>query len=134
MEDVFVARLMTSELVTADPDTFVEDAAHTLLENNIGSIIVSGEEGGLEGILTNTDFIRIVAESKPKAKTTVERYMTTDVITVGAQDHVQAAADEMIEHGISHLPVVDEDGIVIGIITKTDLTAYLSAIEEPTPA
>ena len=134
MEDVFVARLMTSELVTADPDTFVEAAAHTLLDNQIGSIVVSRADGELEGILTNTDFIRIVAESKPKAKTTVERYMTTDVITVRAQDHIQVAADRMIEEGISHLPVVDEDGIVIGIITKTDLTAYLSAIEEPTPA
>jgi len=134
MEDIFVARLMTSELITADPDTFVEDAADTLLENQIGSIIVSGPDGELEGILTNTDFISIVAESKPKAKTTVERYMTTDVITVAAQDHIQTAADKMIEEGISHLPVVDEDGVVIGIITKTDLTAYLSAIEDPTPA
>lgn len=134
MEDVFVARLMTSDLITADPDTFVEDAAHTLLDNQIGSIVVSDTEGELQGILTNTDFIRIVAESKPKAKTTVERYMTTDVITVNAQDHIQVAADKMIEENISHLPVTDDDGIVIGIITKTDLTAYLSDGEEPTPA
>ena len=134
MEDVFVARLMTSDLITADPDTFVEDAAHTLLDNQIGSIVVSDSAGELQGILTNTDFIRIVAESKPKAKTTVERYMTTDVITVDAQDHIQAAADKMIEENISHLPVTDEDGIVIGIITKTDLTAYLSEVEEPTPS
>ncbi|MFW6457838.1 MAG: CBS domain-containing protein [Halodesulfurarchaeum sp.] len=134
MEDVFVARLMTSDLITADPDTFVEDAAHTLLDNQIGSIVVSDTDGELQGILTNTDFIRIVAESKPKAKTTVERYMTKDVITVGAQDHIQVAADKMIEENISHLPVTDEDGIVIGIITKTDLTAYLSEVEEPTPA
>ncbi|MDZ7850845.1 MAG: CBS domain-containing protein [Halodesulfurarchaeum sp.] len=134
MEDIFVARLMTADLITADPDTFVEDAAHTLLDNQIGSIVVTDSEGGLQGILTNTDFIRIVAESKPKAKTTVERYMTTDVITVGAQDHIQVAADKMIEENISHLPVTDEDGIVIGIITKTDLTAYLSEVEEPTPS
>ncbi|MFW5922635.1 MAG: CBS domain-containing protein [Halodesulfurarchaeum sp.] len=134
MEDVFVARLMTSDLITADPDTFVEDAAHTLLDNQIGSIVVSDTDGELQGILTNTDFIRIVAESKPKAKTTVERYMTKDVITVGAQDHIQVAADKMIEENISHLPVTDEDGIVIGIITKTDLTAYLSEVEKPTPA
>jgi CBS domain-containing protein len=133
MEDVFVARIMTSDLITASPDTFVEDAANTLLDNQIGSIVVSDADGELEGILTRTDFIRIVAESKPKAKTTVERYMTTDVITVDAQDHIQAAADKMIEEGISHLPVTDEDGIVMGIITKTDLTAYLSEVEEPTP-
>ncbi|MBS3760099.1 CBS domain-containing protein [Halodesulfurarchaeum sp.] len=134
MEDVFVARLMTSDLITADPDTFVEETAHTLLDNQIGSIIVSDVNGELEGILTNTDFIRIVAESKPKAKTTVERYMTKDVVTVGAQDHIQTAADKMIEKNISHLPVTDEDDIVIGIITKTDLTAYLSAVEDPTPS
>ncbi len=134
MEDVFVARLMTSDLITANPDTFVEDAAHTLLDNQIGSIIVSDAEGELEGILTRTDFIRIVAESKPKAKTTVERYMTKDVVTVSAQDHIQAAADKMIEEGISHLPVTDEDGIVIGMITKTDLTAYISEVRKPTPS
>ncbi|MDR5657224.1 CBS domain-containing protein [Halodesulfurarchaeum sp. HSR-GB] len=134
MEDVFVARLMTSELITANPDTFVEDAAQTLLENHIGSIVVSSEEGEIEGILTNTDFIRIVAESKPKAKTTVERYMSDAVVTIGPQAHIQEAADVMIEENISHLPVVDEDDLVIGIITKTDLTAYLSAVQEPTPA
>lgn len=134
MEDVFVARLMTTDLITKDPDTFVEEAAHTLLENHIGSIVVSDSEGELRGILTNTDFIRIVAESKPKAKTTVERYMTTDVITVDAQDHIQVAADRMIEENISHLPVTDEEGVVIGIITKTDLTAYLSEVEKPTPS
>ncbi len=134
MEDVFVARLMTSKLVTADPDTWVEDAADLLLDNHIGSIIVSSEAGELEGILTNTDFIRIVAQSKPKAKTTVERYMTTDPITVDAQDHIQEAADIMIEEDISHLPVTDEEGVVIGILTKTDLTAYLSEVRDPTPA
>ena len=134
MEDVFVARLMTSDPITANPDTFVEDAANTLLDNQIGSIVVSDAEGGLEGILTRTDFIRIVAESKPKAKTTVERYMSSDVITVGAQDHIQTAADKMIEEGISHLPVTDEDGIVMGIITKTDLTAYLSGDWTPSPS
>jgi CBS domain-containing protein len=134
MEDIFVARLMTGDLITADPDTFVEEAAHTLLDNQIGSIVITDGDDELAGILTNTDFIRIVAESKPKAKTTVERYMTTEVETVDAQDHIQVAADTMIREGISHLPVVDEDGVVIGIITKTDLTAYLSAIEEPTPA
>ena len=134
MEDVFVARLMTSKLVTADPDTWVEDAADMLLDNHIGSIIVSDEEGALEGILTNTDFIRIVAESKPKAKTSVERYMTTDLITVDAQDHIQTAADIMIEEDVSHLPVTDDDGVVIGILTKTDLTAYISGVRDPTPA
>ncbi|MFW6458008.1 MAG: CBS domain-containing protein [Halodesulfurarchaeum sp.] len=134
MEDVFVARLMTSELITAHPDTFVEDAAETLLENQIGSIVVTADDDEIEGILTRTDFIRIVAESKPKARTTVERYMTEDVVTIGPQAHIQEAADLMIEKGISHLPVVDEDDIVMGIITKTDLTAYLSELVEPTPA
>ncbi|WP_261372566.1 CBS domain-containing protein [Haloferax volcanii] len=80
----------------------------------------------LEGILTTTDFVDIVAKSQPKAQTTVERYMTTDVITAGAQDSILSVAESMTEHGFHHMPVVDEEEGVIGMIATSDLAAYLS--------
>jgi CBS domain-containing protein len=46
----------------------------------------------LEGILTTTDFVNIVAESHPKAETSVSRYMSTDVVTASAQDGIRDAA------------------------------------------
>jgi CBS domain-containing protein len=134
MEDIFVARLMSDGVVTVTPDTLVEDAAGTLLEKDIGSLVVVDVENQLKGILTSTDFVCIVAESKPKAETTVERYMTDQVVTVGAQDSIRDAADKMITYGIHHLPVVDEESGVIGMLSTTDLTSYLSDVKQPSPA
>ncbi|WP_281195907.1 CBS domain-containing protein [Halorubrum sp. F4] len=128
IEDVFVARLMTTDLHTVSPDTLVEDAAAVLLDNDISSALVV-EDGRLVGILTTTDFVEIVAKSQPKAETTVERYMTRDPITAGAQDAVSAVAATMIDHGFHHVPVVDGEGTPIGIITTSDFAAYVSGTE-----
>lgn len=132
IDDVFVARLMTSDLHTVTPDTLVEDAAAVLLDNDISSVLVVDDEGALVGILTTTDFVDIVAKSQPKAETTVERYMTGDPITAGAQDFVSDVAATMVEHGFHHVPVVDGD-TPIGIITTSDFAAYVSSPDTPSP-
>ncbi|MFY4815565.1 cyclic nucleotide-binding/CBS domain-containing protein [Haloarcula sp. AONF1] len=128
IEDVFVARLMSTGLHTVTPDTLVEDAAAVLLDNDISSVLVVDDDGGLVGILTSTDFVDIVAKSQPKAETTVERYMTRDPITAGAQDDVAAVAATMLERGFHHVPVVDGE-TPIGIITTSDFAAYVSSPE-----
>lgn len=124
MDDVFVAQLMSTELETVTPGTLVEDAASVMLDNQISSVLVV-EDGQLRGILTSTDFVRIVSKSQPKAQTTVETYMTTDVYTATAQDPVRDVADMMVEHGIHHVPIVDGEEL-IGIITSSDMAGYLS--------
>ena len=131
IDDIFVARLMSTDLHTVTPDTLVEAAAATLLDNEISSVLVV-ESDRLLGILTSTDFVEIVARSQPKAETTVERYMTTDPVTTTAQDPVSTVAATMIERGIHHVPVVD-DGAPIGIITTSDLAAYVSGTEPLSP-
>jgi CBS domain-containing protein len=131
IDDIFVARLMSTDLHTVTPDTLVEAAAATLLDNEISSVLVV-ESDRLLGILTSTDFVEIVARSQPKAETTVKRYMTTDPVTTTAQDPVSAVAATMIERGIHHVPVVD-DGTPIGIITTSDLAAYVSGTEPLSP-
>jgi len=133
MDDIFVGQLMSDDLYTATKDTLVEDAAETLLSEGIGSLVVVDDDDHLEGILTTTDFVDIVAKSQPKAETTVERYMTTDVITAGAQDSIRDVADAMVGHGFHHMPVVDDE-TVIGIITTKDLTSYISTVQTPSPA
>jgi CBS domain-containing protein len=132
MDDIFVARLMSSELQTVTPDTLVEDAAQLMIENDIGSVLVVGEDNGLEGILTSTDFVSIVSERKPKDQTAVSTYMSSDVVTTTAQTPIEEAADLMLEQGVHHLPVVDETEGVIGIITTTDLTTYVARLQSPT--
>jgi CBS domain-containing protein len=134
MDDIFVARLMSTDLETVGPDALVEDAARQMQGAGVSSLVVVDDDGHLLGILTTTDFVDIVAKSKPKAQTTVERYMTTDVVTTDAQASIREVADVMLEHGFHHLPVVDDEEGVIGIISTTDLTAYVSTVQRPSPA
>lgn len=134
MDDIFVARLMSTDLHTVSPDALVEDAAAVMREHDIGSVLVVDESGRLEGILTSTDFVDIVAERKPKDRTPVSEYMSTGVTTASAQDPIREAADTMLEEGIHHLPVVDETEGVIGMLTTTDLTAYVSELRSPVSA
>lgn len=134
MDDVFVAQLMTSEPMTVPADTLVEDAANEMLEAGIGSVLVVDDEDRVIGILTNTDFVQIVAERKPKDETSVEAYMSTDLMTTNAQEPIEDVANRLLEAGIHHMPVVDDDGTPIGIITTTDLAAYVSTVYSPSPA
>jgi CBS domain-containing protein len=129
MDDIFVARVMSTGLQKVSPDTLVEDAAQQMLDNDISSLVVVDEDNHLEGILTTTDFVRIVSKSHPKAETTVSRYMTTDVVTTTAQTDIAEVADRMVEQGFHHMPVVDETEGVIGMISSIDLAGYLSHAE-----
>ena len=134
MDDIFVGRLMSPGVISVSPDTLVEEAAEILLERNIGSIVVVDDENQLQGIMTSTDFVRVVSENTPKDTSTVAEHMTTEVVTVTAQDSITDAADKMVTYDIQHLPVVDPKEGVIGMLSATDLTAYLSGVEEPSPA
>lgn len=131
MEDIFVARIMSSTVHTVSPDTLVEEAAQLMLEENIGSVVVVDEADRLEGILTSTDFVRIVAERQPKDRTPVSAYMTPEVITADPQDNVQAVADRLITYSIHHMPVVSDDDVVLGMVTTTDVTNYVSTLTPP---
>ncbi|WP_248910004.1 CBS domain-containing protein [Halocatena marina] len=134
MDDIFVGRLMSTTLYTVPPDTLVEEAAQKMLSSDVGSVLVVDGDNQLEGILTTTDFVKVVAERRPKDETPVDTYMSTDVITATVQDSIRDAADVMLEHGFHHLPVVDDTEGVIGMLSSTDLASYLSHVQTPSPS
>ncbi|WP_435362179.1 CBS domain-containing protein [Haloarchaeobius sp. DFWS5] len=130
MDDVFAGSLMSSPVHTVSTDTSLRDAGRLMLEHAIGSVIVVGDDEQLEGILTATDFVGVIADGDPNPNATVGASMTADVITTTVNEPIRSVADLMIEHGFHHVPVID-DGVVIGVITTTDLTAYISHGEAP---
>jgi CBS domain-containing protein len=134
MEDIFVGRLMSTQVVTVSPETPVEEAAERLLSENIGSLVVVDDDSQIAGILTSTDFVRVVAEGEPSDETTVADHMSQNVATATAQDDIQDAADKLITYDIHHLPVVDDHEGVIGMLSTTDMAAYVSAVQKPTPS
>lgn len=125
MEDVFVGSLMSMPVETVTADTPLRTAGGTMLEHAIGSVVVVGDGDRIEGILTATDFVKLVAEGDVDPDGTVGAVMSTDLTTITADATIQRVADLILERGFHHVPVVDGDE-VIGIITTRDLSAYLS--------
>ena len=134
MDDIFVGRLMYSPVATIRPDTPIYEGAQTMVEQDIGSLIIVNERNRPEGILTTTDLVQLVANQEAIEGTVVEAYMNTINIATTANKPIEEAADTMMNHGIHHLPVVDDSRSVIGILTTTDLTAYLSTDWTPSPS
>lgn len=121
-----VEQLMSTELTSTTPDTTAEDAAETLLEEDVGSLIVFDQEGNLAGIVTSTDLIEIVSAGRAPTGSTISDYMTTDVVTIDAADSIHDAAVKMIRKDIQHLPVTGDGDDVVGMVSATDITTQLT--------
>ncbi|WP_310897261.1 CBS domain-containing protein [Haloarcula terrestris] len=131
MDDLFVGRIMSSPVTTVAVDANAKAVAKRMLDENISSVGVVDADGDLAGILTSTDFVEIAAEGGDPDELAVSAFMSTELVTVTANDPVETAASLMLDHSVHHLPVVDETEGVVGIISTTDITAYVSGIEEP---
>lgn len=120
-----VARLMTSGVLTVTADETVADAATSLLEQGIGSLVVVDEDGHPVGMFTTTDLAEFAAETAAGDDVTVSKYMTERVVTISVRDSLSDAAARMLGNGVHHLPVTDDDGVV-GMLSTMDLTAHFS--------
>jgi len=118
--DPRVADLMNPDLVTIDPDATAAAAAKRMLETGVGSILAVDDADRLEGLLTSHDFVALVRENDPDDETPVEACLTTDVVTVSPTDPVTALGEAHLEY--THIPVVGDDGVVVGMVSTTDLT------------
>lgn len=104
----------------------VFEAAQELYNHDIGSlIVVADDEKTPVGIITKSNVNMMVAEGKTPTESTVEEMMSTPLIVVTTTETIQTAAERMREHSIKKLPVMDEDGSVVGVLTAGDLAYYL---------
>jgi CBS domain-containing protein len=136
MQTYTVARWMSTPPVVASPTMTLAAAQHLMERRHVRRLPVV-EGGRLVGIITWGD----VRAAWPSAATTLSVYewhalleqaplaecMTRNPITVTADTPVLAAAQQMLEAKISGLPVVAEDGSVVGVITESDLFRLLIA-------
>lgn len=126
MDDIFVGSLMTSPVTTVRAETPAKEAAAQMIDEGISSVVVVDDDDQLVGILTSTDFVAIAAAPESAASFSVADHMTSDVVTTTAGASIEDVADLLIGHSIHHVPVVDDAEGVVGMVTTTDLTAYLA--------
>lgn len=120
----FVKDYMTQNVISVSPDTSVDHIIDLMKESHHNSYPVV-ENDKLVGMVTAFD---IVAK---KAGNTVDSIMTTKLVVANENLSINDASRVMFRRGISRMPVVDEEGKLVGIITNTDMVR--SHIERSTP-
>lgn len=110
-----VRHLMVKDLVVAKEDVSIEKAVRMLYTRHVGSVIVTDSEKKCIGIFTERDAIRVVAQKIP-LKTPLKKVMTKKVVTIPGDASFAEARRKMVSRGIRHLPVVNEEGKLVGLL------------------
>jgi CBS domain-containing protein len=117
---------MTDRVLTVDRTESPGALTEAMVELDVKSVVVTDDACRPEGIITSTDYLRLIDDGVDPAETTVEAVMTADVVTAGHRTTVREAAALMADRGIGHLPVVDDAGVAVGMVSATDLTEHLA--------
>jgi CBS domain-containing protein len=112
---------MTTNPRGVETSTPVVEAARLMKSEDVGSLpVLDGER--LVGMVTDRDIVlRVVAEGKDAASTTVGEIASTDLVTIDPQQDLDEALRLMAQHQVRRLPVVEEDGRLVGILAQADV-------------
>ncbi|RUM47875.1 MAG: histidine kinase [Hyperthermus sp.] len=121
-----VGEIATSNPFTANPDKPLKELAKELVARRIRGVPVVDASGKLLGVITLTDISKAFAEGRLDA--TVKEYMSSPPITIREIDDISKAIELMNKHNIGRLPVVDTSGMLVGIVTRTDILRFIAGM------
>jgi len=118
-----VARdVMTPDPACCTPTTTLDEVAKMMRQNNCGEIPVVDSTDRPVGVITDRDIVcRVVAEGKNPMAYTAETCMTESIVTVRPDTPLETVIATMEKHQIRRVPIVDERGSCIGIISQADI-------------
>lgn len=150
-----VKEIMTSEVVTVSTTDSVEQCAKLLQEYDISGLPVLDEAGKVAGMITEGDLIRrasrvkapgyleilggliylgspkkFVDELQRAMSLEAGQLMSKNLISIKPEDTIEQAATLMVEKKISRLPVLDENGKLVGIVSRRDIMGSLYSTQD----
>ena len=141
-----IANVMTTDVITVSPETGLKQVAELLAARGISGAPVVDENRHVVGVVSEADILakerwprrprrleRLLGRDGLDAKTTARtagEAMTAPAVTIGAERRVDAAAALMLDRSINRLPVVDAEGLLVGIVTRADLVRAFAGTDE----
>lgn len=114
------------DILSIEGSATVLDAVKTMVEANVGALIVT-EEGRLAGIVTERDYLRrVTVEGRDERTAPVRDIMTAPFAYVGPDSTIDDCMAIMTEHRVRHLPVLSDDHDLVGIISIGDVVKFQS--------
>jgi len=128
--EIKVQQVMQTNLVTVTPKTSIYEAATLMDEENVGTVLVVGEQKKLLGMVTDRQIVtRVIAHKRDLGTTTVDEIMTKWPMTIFPESTCKEALDIMGDYRYRRLPV-EKDGELAGIISISDLAPVVEFDDE----
>ena len=133
--NAYVRDIMTTGVVTVRPDTSDQTVAAMLRQHRVSGFPVTGDDGKVVGVMTETDLVALVAGRYHRGHRTAEQatagwLIRSPAVTVGPDDPVKTAARLMRKQRLQRLPVVDRDGRLAGIVSRSDVLSVFQRSDE----
>lgn len=129
MKSIKIKELMTPVVVTVNTKDSVNTVAQIMKKHKIRGVVVV-EESKPIGIITDKDIItKIIAENK-NTNEIVKNIMSNELITSSIEESLVDVSKKMAKYKIGRIPILDENGKLVGIVTETDMTrVYPNLVE-----
>lgn len=122
--------IMTTDILTVNPGDSLQKAKDILFSKRIHHLpVVDGRK--LVGIITTYDLVRLDRPFSDYDRIKVKEVMTTKIATLEPSEKIGAAAEVFLENLFHGLPIVDEKGDLMGIVTTFDILKYQFKKEYP---
>lgn len=120
-----VKDIMISPVQSCGPETNLGTAAMTMWDSDCGALPVVNYEGKVVGMITDRDICMAAAtKNRPPSEITVFETITGKVYACAPGDDIHDAMDTMAKHQVRRLPVVDDTGGLVGILTMNDIVLH----------
>ena len=130
-----VSKLMTKDVITCGTVDTLDDAAQLMWTHDIGSLPVVDEHGRVVGMLTDRDALMAAfTRGEPLRSISVGSTMSTDLYACSQDDELAAVEAEMGRRQIHRVPVVDDEGRPVGLLSMNDLARASQRRTEVTAA
>lgn len=127
---MLVSEFCNREVVIVDRATTILEAAKLMRSEHVGDLVVTDNHNGRQvpvGILTDRDIVvELLAEEIELDKVSVGDAMSYELLSVKEQEGLQETIEKMRDRGVRRLPVVDDAGALIGIVTVDDLMELIT--------
>jgi CBS domain-containing protein len=130
-ESIPVSSIMTKNVILQTEDQTIQAISKTMYENNIGNVLIARKniaQSGIEnqnnivGIITERDVVRIVGSfDQTLYNTSVRELMSKPIISITPNSSLKNAIETMQLKNIRRLPVIEQEGKLVGIITTRDI-------------